>query len=81
MRLKGLRSPADLPVGFDIPDVDHEKRCCSGVVRLAVVRLTLQHGVAPRRVGTTTDLVIDGPSPIVLGDAPLARIVLGRLVR
>jgi hypothetical protein len=31
--------------------------------------------------GTTTTLVIEGPAPIVLGYAPIARIALERLVR
>lgn len=76
-----VHGPCGLPVGFEILDVDHDKRRWSWTVRQAVVRLTLQHAVTPQGTGTGTELIIDGPAPIVLGYAPIARIALGRLVR
>ena len=76
-----VHGPCGMPVAFDILDVDHEKRGWSWAVRIAVVRLTLEHRVAAQGSRTVTELVIDGPAPIVLGYAPIARIALARLVR
>jgi hypothetical protein len=76
-----VHGPCGLPVRFEVLDVDGENRCWSWAVTLAMVRLTLQHRVAARGSGTITELVVDGPAPVVLGYAPIARIALGRLVR
>ncbi len=80
-----VHGPLGVAVSFRILDVDHEKRSWSWEVEAVGITLTLHHGVqlsnAKKLGGSATTLVIDGPAPIVVGYAPLARIALGRLVR
>ncbi len=73
--------PLGLAVGFVIEQVDAERRSWSWIVTGPFgVRLRLHHSLSAIATGTSTSLMIDGPLPIVLGYAPVARIALGRLV-
>ena len=80
-----VHGPCGVSVPFTVIDVNDEKRSWSWRVTAAGIVLTLHHGVrvcnAKTLNGSATGLVIDGPAPVVLGYAPLARIALGRLVR
>jgi hypothetical protein len=79
-----VHGPCGIGVGFEISQVDHEKRCWSWQVRAAFVTLDLVHAVeavAGRHPGSRTTLEVSGPAPVVVGYLPIARIALGRLVR
>lgn len=81
----GLRGRVSGPLGvgvdFVVTAVDPAARTWSWAVRTGPVRLRLDHDLAERPGGgTTAGLVIDGPAPVVLGYAPVARIALRRLV-
>ena len=78
-----VHGPCGIGVDFEILDVDVEKQCWSWRVVAVGIRLTLGHGVdaGPGESGCRTTLTIDGPPPVVVGYAPLARVALSRLVR
>lgn len=69
--------PIGMPVRFTILSVDVKARAWRWQVALGPIRLVLDHAVAEDE----TELVIDGPAPIVLGYLPLAQLALQRLVR
>lgn len=70
-----------LRVGFTVDEVDLINRAWSWTVRLPLgVRLALRHTVSADGAGSRTGLVVDGPLPVVLAYAPLARIALQKLV-
>ncbi len=82
----GLRGTVSGPLGlgvrFVVREVDEAARTWSWDVRTGPVRLRLDHDVAARAGGgTTTGLDLEGPAPVVLGYAPVARLALARLVR
>jgi hypothetical protein len=66
---------------FQVLHVDVENRCWSWRVRPVGIELIMEHGVVAENSGCRTSLQIDGPLPIIVGYAPIARIALGRLVR
>ncbi|MGW6062631.1 SRPBCC family protein [Streptomyces sp. NPDC055189] len=69
-------------VAFVVEAVDHEARTWQWRVRMGPVRMRLWHAVLPRDPsGTITELRIDGPAPVVVAYAPVARRALRRLVR
>ncbi len=80
-----VHGPLGVGVPFTVLDVNTENRCWSWRVTAAGITLVLHHTVRLSNEkalgGSATSLVIDGPAPVVLGYAPLARIALGRLVR
>ena len=89
-----VHGPCGVAVRFEIDEVDQVSRQWSWRVEVAGIAMTLGHSVMPHESttggsatstnddgGTTTTLVIEGPAPVVLGYAPLARIALERLVR
>ena len=80
-----VHGPLGIAVPFTVLDVDNETRSWSWRVTAAGIVLTLHHGVRLSNEkamgGSATTLVIQGPAPVVLGYAPLARVALGRLVR
>jgi hypothetical protein len=77
-----VRAPLGLALPFVVDSVDEAARCWSWTVSIGPVRLRLLHWVAEGPDGgSTTGLRIDGPAPLVLGYAPLARLAIGRLVR
>jgi hypothetical protein len=83
---EGLRGTVSGPLGlgvrFEVTAVDEAARTWSWDVRFGPVELHLHHDVSERPGGgTVTGLVVDGPAPVVLGYAPVARAALGRLVR
>ncbi|MEU8563736.1 SRPBCC family protein [Streptomyces cyaneofuscatus] len=68
-------------VGFLVEAVDHEARTWSWRVRIGPVRMRLWHAVRERAPsGAETELRIEGPAPVVVVYAPLARLALRRLV-
>ncbi len=80
-----VHGPVGVSVPFTVLDVDHDKRSWSWRVTAFGIELTLQHAVrvCNEKIlgGSATTLVIDGPAPVAIGYAPLARVALGRLVR
>jgi hypothetical protein len=80
-----VHGPLGVRVPFTVLDVDAEHRFWSWRVTAAGISLVLHHAVRLSNEkalgGSATTLVVDGPAPVVLGYAPLARIALGRLVR
>jgi Polyketide cyclase / dehydrase and lipid transport len=77
-----VRAPLGLALPFVVDSVDEAARRWSWTVSIGPVRLRLLHWVAEGPDGgSTTGLRIDGPAPLVLGYAPLARLAIGRLVR
>ncbi|MCU1538485.1 MAG: hypothetical protein JWP82_2836 [Humibacillus sp.] len=82
----GLRGVVLGPVGVQVPfevlGVDEEAMTWTWRVHAVLAELTLEHSVSARvGGGCRTDLFVDGPAPLVLGYAPLARLALTRLVR
>ncbi|MGY1634467.1 SRPBCC family protein [Geodermatophilus sp. SYSU D01186] len=77
-----VRGPLGLALPFVVDSVDEVTRRWSWTVSVGPARLRLLHWVAEGPDGgSTTGLRIDGPAPLVLGYAPLARLAIGRLVR
>ncbi|MGY1640281.1 SRPBCC family protein [Geodermatophilus sp. SYSU D00703] len=77
-----VRGPVGVMLPFTVDAVDEPARQWAWTVFLGPVRLHLLHWVAEGPDGgSTTGLRIDGPAPLVLGYAPLARLAMGRLVR
>lgn len=80
-----VHGPVGVSVPFTVLDVDTERRSWSWRVTVVGIALTLHHSVRMSNEkalgGSATTLVIDGPAPVVLAYAPLARLALGRLVR
>ncbi|MFH8487579.1 SRPBCC family protein [Streptomyces longisporoflavus] len=69
-------------IAFVVEAVDHEAHTWQWRVRLGPVRMRLWHAVLPRDPsGTIAELRIEGPMPVVVAYAPLARRALRRLVR
>lgn len=68
-------------VRFEITEVDEGARRWSWTVHPPVITMHLEHTLEPwRATGSRTGLVIDGPAPVVLSYAPLARLALHRLL-
>ncbi|MFW3171493.1 SRPBCC family protein [Geodermatophilus sp. CPCC 206100] len=77
-----VRGPVGVPLPFVVDAVDEAARQWAWTVSLGPVRLRLLHWVAEGPDGgSTTGVRIDGPAPLVVGYAPLARLAIGRLVR
>jgi hypothetical protein len=77
-----VRGPVGVALPFVVDAVDEAARQWAWTVSLGPVRLHLLHWVAEGPDGgSTTGLRMDGPAPVVLGYAPLARVAIGRLVR
>lgn len=74
-------SYAPIPVHFRVDAVEETARTWAWTVRLGPVRLHLEHGVEAGALKTLTSLSLSGPTPVVLGYAPLARLALRNLVR
>lgn len=72
-----VHGPLGLAVPFTVTAVDPVGRHWRWRVQVGPVRLQLAHLVT----AAGTELVIDGPAPIVLGYRPLAQLALSRLVR
>ncbi|WP_322097973.1 SRPBCC family protein [Nakamurella alba] len=70
-----------LSVDFTVDAVDPESMTWSWTVRAPFgIVLRLDHEIHPDDTGCGTSATIDGPAPVVLGYAPVARYSLGRLV-
>ena len=73
--------PLWVSVDFVIERVDAGARTWTWRVHRGPVTLRLHHAVGATKKGSMTSLSIEGPLPIVLAYAPLARFALTRLVR
>lgn len=67
-------------VDFVVESVNEDARRWAWLVRRGPLHLSLEHGVTAKARGCTTSLRADGPLPVVLFYAPIARFALGRLV-
>lgn len=66
---------------FEVTEVDEATLSWAWRVRLPLVTIRLEHTVEADPVsGTRTGLVVDGPGPVVMAYAPVARLALHRLV-
>jgi hypothetical protein len=72
--------PLGVRAYFTVQSVEPALRRWAWAVRLGPIKVRLEHGVDEASPGSRTWLVLDGPSPVVLGYAPLARWALHRLV-
>lgn len=72
-----VHGPVGLRVNFTVDEVDAAARRWTWRVSLGPIRLQLEHLVS----AGGTELIVDGPAPIVLGYLPLAQLALLRLVR
>jgi hypothetical protein len=78
--------PLGLRVGFEIQDVDEAAHRWSWRAAVGPIGIRLVHTVKEldrdaNGAGTTTQLRMAGPAPIVVAYAPIAQLALGRLVR
>jgi diadenosine tetraphosphatase ApaH/serine/threonine PP2A family protein phosphatase len=71
-----VRGPFGASARFEVTSVDAHEGRWTWKVRVGAARLTIDHEVADGR--TSVDL--DGPAPLVLAYAPVARRALERLV-
>lgn len=68
-------------IGFVVEAVDHRALTWQWRVHAGPVRMRLWHAVRARTPhGTEAELRLDGPAPVVVAYAPLARRALRRLV-
>ncbi|MBE7186804.1 SRPBCC family protein [Jatrophihabitans endophyticus] len=72
--------PLGVSVRFVVDEVDHVGRTWSWTVHAGPVQLLLHHAVRADPGGSATSLRVEGPLPVVLPYAPLARYALTRLV-
>jgi Polyketide cyclase / dehydrase and lipid transport len=77
-----LYAPGGFSLNFTIDAVDEAARTWAWTIRVAVIRLRLEHWVeeAPDG-GSVAGLRTTGPAPVVAAYAPLAQTALDRLVR
>ena len=73
--------PLWVSVDFVIERVEDSARTWSWRVHRGPIALRLTHAVVATTTGCTASLSIEGPLPLVVGYAPLARFALTRLVR
>jgi hypothetical protein len=76
-----VRVVGGLRVPFTVTGVDEAAMVWSWIARVAGLALTLTHRVDATAGGSATTTTMEGPAPLVLGYAPLAKIALARLVR
>lgn len=65
---------------FTVLEVDETGRMWAWRVRVGPARLRLHHGIEAAGAGCRATLVIQGPAPVVLAYAPVARLALRGLV-
>jgi hypothetical protein len=73
--------PLGVSIDFVVDSVDEDARTWRWTVHRGPLTLHLAHGVTAEATGSATSLQLEGPLPVILGYAPLARFALGRLVR
>ncbi|MFJ9719012.1 SRPBCC family protein [Streptomyces sp. NPDC101213] len=76
-----VESAVGVRLAFAVEHVDHDRRAWTWRVGLGPIRLRLHHDVRTHGRGSTTGLTMEGPRPVLLAYAPLARLALRRLVR
>jgi hypothetical protein len=72
--------PLGVSVDFVVESVDHGARRWTWTVQRWPVTVHLEHAVGKQGGGSSTSLRLDGPLPVVVAYAPLARLALQRLV-
>lgn len=72
--------PPGVRIDFVVLGVDADARRWAWTVTRWPVTLRLEHAVTKRGGGSATSLRIEGPLPVVLAYAPIARFALQRLV-
>jgi hypothetical protein len=77
-KVRSILGPA---VRFRIDAVDEPAGTWSWTVRFGPLTMRLVHGVEPDAAGCSTWLRTTGPSPVLVGYLPLARLALGKLVK
>lgn len=75
-----VHGPLGVSADFVVDAVDEPGRTWTWTVRRWPLTLRLTHGVRRRPGGSMTSLTVEGPLPVVVLYAPLARLALGRLV-
>ncbi len=75
-----LAGPMWASVDFTVDAVDEDARRWSWTVERRPVTIRMQHGVRAVDKGAATWLTIEGPLPLVVPYAPIARAGLRRLV-
>jgi hypothetical protein len=77
-----LYAPGGFSLNFTIDAVDERARTWAWTIRVAVIKLRLEHWVEEGDDGgSVAGLRTTGPAPIVAAYAPLAQVALDRLVR
>lgn len=77
-----VHSRLGVAVDFDVTAVDRLTYSWSWRVQAPLgVRVSLQHSLFRAGRGTRTTLELDGPAPVLLGYAPVAKLALHRLLR
>lgn len=72
--------PGGLGLPFTVTAVNAQARSWSWVVRLGLVKLTMNHEVHAHTRGSATSLVLEGPDVVLLAYVPLAWVALHKLV-
>lgn len=72
--------PLGVSADFVVDSVDEAARRWTWTVRRWPVTVRLEHSVRKRGGGSATSVLIDGPLPVVLSYAPIARVALQFLV-
>lgn len=72
--------PGGLGLPFTITAVNAQARSWSWVVRLGLVKLTMNHEVHAHTRGSVASLVMEGPDVVLLAYVPLAWVALHKLV-
>lgn len=76
-----LHAEFGVSLGFTVDAVDEESRRWSWTVRVGLLRLRLEHWIAPAPGGgTTTGMRVSGPRPLVAAYAGEAQAALDRVV-
>ena len=72
--------PPGVHADFTVDRVDAPARSWAWTVRRGPLTVRLTHWIRATPTGSRTWLLLDGPAPVVLGYAPVARWALHRLV-
>lgn len=72
--------PLGVRASFTVDSVDEAARRWSWTVRRFPITVRLEHAVHKQGGGSATSLRIDGPLPVVVAYAPVARLALQLLV-
>jgi hypothetical protein len=76
-----VHGPLGLAVAFEVTAVDDVAREWSWRVVIGPATVDLYHNVIAEPAGTLTNLRVTGPTLVVLGYVPPAKLAMARLVR